>query len=172
MAQIPPPQEYYEQWGYQVWADPNDPSGADCTHRNPHPGHTTLYVIHDMHSDDVLYVGITGNVKRRFRQHRQSKPWWKDSENAFLECYDSWESACEAELSRIEKYRPRHNIAGNKRIDLPRDSAMVDCTVCGYAIQSRTDEYDDAVRTGIHQHYRCGVAIVEAYEAGVSVARS
>lgn len=169
MALVPPPQAYYDRWGHQVWVDPNNPADAYCTHHpNLPPGHTTLYIIHDMHSEDVLYVGITGNVPRRFRQHKAKKPWWKESELAHLECYDSWESAAEAELSRIETYRPRHNIVGNKRVEPPRDPALIDCIYCGFAIQSGTEEYEDSVGSRWPQHNRCGISIVEAYEMGVA----
>lgn len=133
-----------------------------CAHEDDkQPGHTTLYVIHSMTSEDVLYVGITGDVRRRFKQHRKVKPWWRDSENASLECYDSWESACEAERSRIDTYRPVHNVIGNAH----RREPSRPCEICGYPIPIVDLDHDEEPQT---QHDQCNSAICDAYMAGAA----
>lgn len=143
------------------WINPLIDQTWRCAHEgSKEPGHTTLYVIHAMSSDSVLYVGITGDVRRRFKQHRRKKPWWTDSENASLECYTSWDDAAEAERSRIQTWRPIHNIVGNEA------RKPILCMTCGFVIQSDTDEFNDNIGSAWPQHWKCGEAIVLAYEMG------
>lgn len=171
MALVPPPPEYFAKWGHQVWVHPGYPSEAKCTHPSPPAGHTTLYIIYELfpadEDDDCLYVGITNNVTRRFRQHRQSKPWWGNTELASLECYDSWESACEAELNRIEVYRPKHNIAGKSQLRPisrnPETHRRTVCSVCGGVLWW---DAEDGPISEVAQHSRCNYEICRAYDLG------
>jgi hypothetical protein len=176
MALVPPPREYYEQWGYQVWVHPGAPDSWDCVHPVKPPGHTTLYTLYNLYpederTDDVLYIGITGNLRRRFKQHAATKAWWPNSELCYLECYDSWESACEAELSQIASRKPVHNIHGNSARRNPRRGRgepieplrMAPCTVCGHWVH--VDPGDDEIDPHM-QHSRCNSEIVMAYEMG------
>lgn len=111
MGLLPYPPDW--EWAHQVWVHPAYPSSCVCPHKNPPPGHTVVYTIHNMYSMDILYIGVTDNVPRRFRQHQKTKPWWDQSENAHLECHDSRESALIAEFLWIRYRRPRHNVVGN-----------------------------------------------------------
>jgi len=54
-----------------------------------------------------------------------------------LECYDSWDTACEAELSRISTERPVYNIAANTS---PQTAAV--CWICGGIIHPPLSGYD------------------------------
>jgi predicted GIY-YIG superfamily endonuclease len=110
MALMPYPADW--RWGHQVWVNPGYPASCTCPHENPSAGHTLVYTIYDMYGDGVLYVGVTNNVPRRFRQHMRTKSWWDESENAHLECHDSRQSALVAEFLWIRYHRPRHNIVG------------------------------------------------------------
>lgn len=147
------------------WIDPGTPASWECAHeRDKEAGHTTLYVIHSMLNDDTLYVGITGSVRRRFKQHSRKKPWWGESELANLECYDSWDSACEAEFDRIKYWKPVHNIIGNemrRRLD-----AMPLCYVCGFGYEEGSEDHADAVAGNSTSHNRCGRVVTAAYEMG------
>jgi hypothetical protein len=156
---VPSPRGY--RWGYQVWVNPQDPASARCAH-HPHipVGHTSLYTIYDMYSDDVLYIGITGSLSRRFYQHKRTKPWWERSENAFIECYDSWGSAAEAEIMRIQSARPVHNVQWATGAP-PDGMGRTLCSVCGGVIIWRLDDGDDP-----SQHDRCNFEVAMAYEMG------
>ena len=144
------------------WINPNKPLTWGCAHETiKDRGHTTLYVIHSMTSDEVLYVGITNDVKRRFKQHRGKQPWWPNSETASLECYTSWDDAAEAERSRIESWQPLYNIAGNAG----RATNCTTCEVCGFPIKYGEIDWDEEVPT---QHDQCNGAIWDAYMMGMA----
>lgn len=72
-------------------------------------------------SDDaLLYVGITLDPGRRFKQHREAKPWWSDVKNITIEVYPDRESVLEAERRAIERERPKHNVVFNGGHSLSR----------------------------------------------------
>lgn len=78
---------------------------------------TTLYRMYGGRSiikprGRLLYVGITGNPKRRTAQHRASKVWFPEVTRTKIKVYPTRSAAAAAELAAIRRERPRHNIIG------------------------------------------------------------
>jgi DNA-binding GntR family transcriptional regulator/predicted GIY-YIG superfamily endonuclease len=76
------------------------------------PERTALYRLYDA-DDKLLYVGITGDVKARMKQHAADKHWWGDVAIDRVEWLDSREIALEAEREAIRAERPRYNHQSN-----------------------------------------------------------
>ena len=60
--------------------------------------------------DDLLYVGITGNLRVRFARHAAEKQWWPDVARRTVEWLPSWGEALKAEAAAIRAENPRYNI--------------------------------------------------------------
>ena len=75
-----------------------------------------LYLLRSRRGD-LLYVGITWNVKSRWQQHRLKKVWWGDVHSAAVfEHMGQNASDSEREIRRQERQcisalEPLHNIA-------------------------------------------------------------
>lgn len=63
----------------------------------------------------LLYVGITNNPRRRFRQHGGDKDWWKDIAVREVTHYSSRAELEAAEIVTIRREHPRHNKTYNRR---------------------------------------------------------
>jgi predicted GIY-YIG superfamily endonuclease len=75
----------------------------------------TLYRFFDA-QDRLLYVGITGDVTKRWRDHHRQKPWMKDVARATLTHYGSREELAVAEVQAIQTERPVHNVVHAVRV--------------------------------------------------------
>ena len=73
---------------------------------------TTLYRYFDSEGQ-LLYVGITGNIKGRQSQHAKKAEWFSQIANATYEHYDFRNDAFRAEAIAIRTEKPIHNIAMN-----------------------------------------------------------
>jgi excinuclease ABC subunit C len=65
------------------------------------------------HNGEVLYVGITDNLRNRLRQHH-SKPWGRYASHVE---WDLWADRADAEREEfrlIRLHRPPHNIIDNE----------------------------------------------------------
>ena len=71
---------------------------------------TAVYRLYDS-ADRLLYVGISDNPGRRWKDHH-SKPWWSDVARHTLVWYDNRADATSAETKAIRTEAPMHNIAG------------------------------------------------------------
>ena len=74
---------------------------------------TTLYRIYG-HDQSLLYIGISGNPGRRFREHQDSQPWWDETSGAKFEHFETREQAEQAEILAIQSEFPKYNKAHNK----------------------------------------------------------
>ncbi|MFC9700900.1 type II toxin-antitoxin system prevent-host-death family antitoxin [Streptomyces sp. NPDC056943] len=72
---------------------------------------TALYRLYDV-EDRLLYVGITGDPKVRFTQHRKEKPWWAEVALREVEWFSTRSDAERAEQRAIRREVPRYNDAG------------------------------------------------------------
>jgi predicted GIY-YIG superfamily endonuclease len=75
---------------------------------------TALYRFYDA-SENLLYVGITNDPWRRWRQHVQEKSWYPQVKHQAVTWYDSRIRAEVAEQVAIRCEHPRFNIAGALR---------------------------------------------------------
>lgn len=77
-------------------------------------GPTTLYRFYDA-DDRLLYVGITNETGRRFKQHSVSQVWWAEVTTTSTEEFATRLEAATAERAAIAAERPVHNIVGTSR---------------------------------------------------------
>lgn len=65
----------------------------------------------------LLYVGITNDTTRRFREHAESKDWWHTVARIDVFHYPTRADLAAAEIVAIKRERPIHNVAhaGNNR---------------------------------------------------------
>lgn len=78
---------------------------------------TTLYRIYG-HDDSLLYIGISGNPGRRFKEHQGNQPWWGEASNASFEHFETRLEAEQAEPLAIQSEFPKYNKVHNgSRVD-------------------------------------------------------
>lgn len=59
----------------------------------------------------LLYVGITNDPERRWREHVGAKPWWKtEVRNIDVEWFDSRTEAAKAESRAVSTEHPMYNL--------------------------------------------------------------
>jgi len=69
---------------------------------------SAVYRLYDAHGD-LLYIGVTDNLKGRFNQHRQERPWWGEVARKTAAWYASRADALAAGAHAIASESPRHN---------------------------------------------------------------
>ena len=72
---------------------------------------TALYRFYDSQGK-LLYVGITNDPWRRWREHVLAKPWYPQVKHQAVTWYDAEWQARKAETRAIRTERPEFNIAG------------------------------------------------------------
>lgn len=84
---------------------------------------TALYRLYDT-DGQLLYVGITNNVKKRWRAHEKDKAWWSEVTHKTIEWFETRKSAERVEKVEIEEEEPLYNRAlnPNRRLALPTQS--------------------------------------------------
>lgn len=94
---------------------------------------TALYRFYDAQGE-LLYVGITNDPWRRWRQHVQEKPWYPQVKHQSVTWYDSKSAASKAETRAIRAERPEFNIAGALKPPKPfpfgRELAVIAAACC------------------------------------------
>lgn len=73
--------------------------------RKPH----AVYLVYD-EDDQLLYVGMTEDLDRRFMTHAVSSPWWGDAHRLVVESYDGYADAANAERAAILHQGPLFNV--------------------------------------------------------------
>jgi predicted GIY-YIG superfamily endonuclease len=61
-------------------------------------------------SGELLYVGLTADPGRRFKQHRVSKEWWLSVANVTIEWFPDQAAVRRAETLAIRDENPIHNL--------------------------------------------------------------
>lgn len=69
---------------------------------------TALYRYFDA-SGDLLYVGITNSVGRRWDQQAQQQPWWPSSSRQTVDWYPTRGAAETAERAAVQTEKPLYN---------------------------------------------------------------
>ncbi|MEV5930088.1 GIY-YIG nuclease family protein [Streptomyces cellulosae] len=69
---------------------------------------TALYRLYDA-TGALLYVGITSDPERRFKQHAYLKPWWGDVARREIRWFANRPAAERAEVEAIQDDDPLHN---------------------------------------------------------------
>ena len=81
------------------------------TRRAPHEDRLhQVYILRNA-DEDVLYVGVTSNLKNRLRAHSRIKPWWSEvsPERTTTSEPIAWELALTSEEHYIRTLSPRYN---------------------------------------------------------------
>jgi len=73
---------------------------------------TWVYYFFD-EQGNLLYVGITGDTRRRWAQHAEDKPWWHLVARKERVLYSSREEAEKVEEHQIRTHKPMFNRAMN-----------------------------------------------------------
>lgn len=76
---------------------------------------TYLYRHFDK-DNQLLYVGISIDPKRRYLQHCENKDWTGDIQNITIEAFQNRELALRAEKEAIIKEKPIYNIQHNRTV--------------------------------------------------------
>jgi len=81
---------------------------------------TAVYRLYDM-TDVLLYVGISKDFGRRWKQHASMQPWWGAVDHQTVYWYPSRNDALLVEKTAITSERPVHN-----RQHAPKDGWVED----------------------------------------------
>lgn len=71
-----------------------------------------VYAFYD-ESGVLLYIGMTWDIKERFKQHARTKPWWPDVAKKVVEPTRYRPEAIRREQSLIRTLRPKYNVRHN-----------------------------------------------------------
>lgn len=69
--------------------------------------------------EELLYVGVTDDLCRRFAVHRSSSSWWRSAARVEWEEWPHRRAALEEEQRQIRGLRPIHNVIGNDSPIIP-----------------------------------------------------
>lgn len=83
------------------------------------PERIALYRLYDV-SDQLLYVGITSNLRKRWQAHARDKHWWQEVAHKDVEWFERRKSAERIEKIEIETENPVYNrtFNGDRRREL------------------------------------------------------
>jgi predicted GIY-YIG superfamily endonuclease len=81
-----------------------------------------LYGLNEYdYSRPLLYVGITGDLYGRFKQHDRATPWWGEVRTCELELHPSRAALKTAERVAIKTEHPLYNVAVPRKRRLSTD---------------------------------------------------
>lgn len=101
----------------------------ECIHRGPIGTHWAdigtpqynrmfLYLLRS-DADELLYVGITWNIKSRWQQHRQKKAWWPQVTTAEVHCITEASEVDAVNAARRIEWRHIHELQPLKNLHRP-----------------------------------------------------
>lgn len=82
---------------------------------------TALYRLYDA-SGQLLYVGVTANLRERFGQHASTKQWWGDVARRTVTWLETRDEALTAEAKAILTEAPRYNVKAPLSVAMDRRS--------------------------------------------------
>jgi hypothetical protein len=75
---------------------------------------TALYRFYGA-GDQLLYVGITERLGKRWETHMRNKPWWPDVRRQTVHWHPTRAQASEAEVAAIVDEKPLYNVVHSTR---------------------------------------------------------
>lgn len=106
--------------GASSFATP-EPIGPDNIARDDWHGRPASVYRLLSHVGEVIYVGLSFNVKSRVAMHRKAQAWAAEIAEVESREYPNRLEASLAEMDEIRRLRPRYNIAGNPDAFVKRD---------------------------------------------------
>ena len=84
---------------------------------------TWYYVLYRLYnsSQNLLYIGRTNDINKRFSKHAQIQPWWPEVTMAKIELLSSLDTLMRAEQLAIFAERPKYNIVHNGMVVAEED---------------------------------------------------
>lgn len=86
----------------------------------------------------LLYIGETGDIRKRFYLHSRDKAWWPEVARATMCWYGSEAKALDAEQSAIRAEKPLHNArkanGSSKAVARPQDALAAYAAVHGVSM--------------------------------------
>lgn len=77
------------------------------------PERTAMYRIRG-EADALLYIGVSDDFGRRWKQHAKKQPWWHEMRSLSVDCwYESRPEAEAAEAAAIKAEQPKYNKTHN-----------------------------------------------------------
>ena len=70
---------------------------------------TALYRMFDA-SGALLYIGVSKDFGRRWKEHARTQPWWDDVQRQTADWFPSRRDAAEAEVAAIQAESPKYNV--------------------------------------------------------------
>lgn len=98
-----------------------------------------LYRFFD-EEENLLYIGITGDVWNRCKQHSKTQLWWSSVSTATFEHYENRIALEHAEKIAIHNERPKHNVIHNSAF---RSDPMVEVLNKIAALEARLERLCD-----------------------------
>jgi predicted GIY-YIG superfamily endonuclease len=65
--------------------------------------------------DRPLYIGISKDFGRRWKEHAKKQTWWNEMRRMTVDWCDTWYKAEQAEAIAIFNEQPQHNERGGTR---------------------------------------------------------
>lgn len=135
------------------------------------PGRTALYRLYGT-DDQLLYVGITKNLKTRWGQHAISQVWWPQVARKEERWYPTRDAALKAEENAIRRERPLHNrclVAAGGRAMPPRpleENRKAQAEVCRRLAEDLTNgAYEPGLRLSrseLSERYGAAITIISS----------
>lgn len=72
------------------------------------------YMYKAFKEEELLYVGITNNLPRRFHQHEKFSAWYKEFNYVEINWFPTRRDAAVHEKIMIIAFEPRYNLVHNK----------------------------------------------------------
>lgn len=98
--------------------------GPHLSTREEEPGYhptTALYRFFDA-DQRLLYVGISGQLRERWPQHRRKAPWWEQAAFVQVEHWGAVHTALDAERAAIAAEMPLFNKRSSRRLATAPDA--------------------------------------------------
>jgi len=118
---------------------------------------TALYRFYNT-TDELLYIGISNAVPRRFDQHEDTKPWYTQVTRVTVEHHPTRLIALSKEESAIKQERPKYNIIHNR-------GSRAEPTGAGrWTFQHRYSGYEWKEDLHLYPELDCSSVVDEYYE--------
>jgi hypothetical protein len=114
--------------------------------------------------DELVYVGITGDLMTRFSQHASDKSWWPEVVRHEIWTYKDRATAAAVEFAVIQSVNPKYNTAPGISPDIVLEGVTESLNVVASASRPKLQRTATVTeqRTWIHEQLDSGADLVGA----------